>query len=114
MLTTPVAEEHIPPYQEQFPRGTWVAVACADELAEFRRTWRLHNPLSSRQLEYAGRVAQVLSVGPYHGGDMLYELRGVRGTWHECCLRAASEDEISVAQQSGGFFKRVLRRVGLA
>jgi hypothetical protein len=28
----------------------------------------------------------VQEVGFYHGGDVLYQLRGVPGTWHECCL----------------------------
>ena len=28
-------------------------------------------------------------VGYYHGGDVLYELEGVPGVWHEVCLRKA-------------------------
>jgi hypothetical protein len=39
-------------------------------------------------LKFADKIAKVKSVGFYHGGDELYELKGVPGTWHEQCLRA--------------------------
>jgi hypothetical protein len=38
-------------------------------------------------LKFADKIAKVKSVGFYHGGDELYELEGVLGTWHEQCLR---------------------------
>jgi hypothetical protein len=28
----------------------------------------------------------VTSVRYYHGGDVLYELEGIPGIWHEACL----------------------------
>jgi hypothetical protein len=36
----------------------------------------------------AGCTARVRDVGFYHGGDALYHLEGVPGTWHEACLHA--------------------------
>jgi hypothetical protein len=44
--------------------------------------------LDAVQLEYAGRIAEVESVGFYHGGDELYKLQGLPGIWHEVCLEA--------------------------
>jgi hypothetical protein len=75
------------PYKEEFPVGTHVRVANRDSLEEFARTWKLHHPLEPQQLERAGATATVTSVGFYHGGDELYQLEGVPGTWHEICLR---------------------------
>lgn len=49
-------------------------------------TWKLHNKLNVDQLEYAGMVAVVAMVSMYFGGDMLYNLEGVPGIWHEQCL----------------------------
>jgi len=42
------------------------------------------------QLNYAGHVAEVEQVSFYHGGDVLYKLRGVSGIWHEQCLSPAT------------------------
>jgi hypothetical protein len=75
------------PYKEEFPVGTRVRVADRDSLEEFARTWKLHHPLEAQQLERAGTAAVVASVGFYHGGDGLYQLEGIPGTWHEICLR---------------------------
>jgi hypothetical protein len=58
-------------------------------LEEFLETWRLHNKLQPDQLNYADQIAEVKSVGFYHGGYVLYELKGVPGIWHERCLEAA-------------------------
>jgi len=46
--------------------------------------------LQPYQLNYANHIAEVKSFGFYHGGDVLYELKGVPGIWHEQCLEAAS------------------------
>jgi len=40
------------------------------------------------QLECAGTIGKVESVGYYHGGDELYKLIGIQGTWHEENLSA--------------------------
>ena len=75
-------------YQEAYPVGTRVAVRDRDVLQAFRQSWRSHHPLSESMLEHAGARAVVAEVGFYHGGDVLYQLDGVPGTWHEACLRA--------------------------
>jgi hypothetical protein len=75
-------------YLEAFSVGSQVRVADRPALEEFRSTWHLHNPLQESQLEFAGRTAAVTRVGFYHGGDVLYELEGVPGIWHEQCLAA--------------------------
>ena len=80
----------MPAYRELYAVATRVQIADRASLEEFRTTWRYHNPLSAEQLAYAGRSGTVKEVGFYHGGDVLYQLDGIPGTWHEQCLRAAS------------------------
>jgi len=74
------------PYKEAFPIGSRVRIADLRELTEFRRSWKYHHPLEEGQLAFAGIPATVADVGFFHGGDVLYELSGVPGQWHECCL----------------------------
>jgi hypothetical protein len=76
-------------YHEEFPAGSSVRIADQLTLEEFRRTWKYHNKLEDRQLSYHDQIAVVKQVSFYHGGDVLYELEGVSGIWHECCLRLA-------------------------
>jgi hypothetical protein len=52
---------------------------------------KYHHKLRPIQLEFADRIAEVEAVGFYHGGDVLYRLVGIPGTWHERCLRPWSE-----------------------
>lgn len=73
-------------YKEDFPIGSKVRIAGRSKLEEFARSWRYHNKLQPEQLAHADVVAEVEKVGFYHGGDVLYELRGVPGIWHEQCL----------------------------
>jgi hypothetical protein len=73
-------------YNEDYPVGSTVRIVDAARLREFQQTWKYHNKLRPEQLEQAGRVAEVEKVGFYHGGDVLYELRGIPGVWHEQCL----------------------------
>ncbi len=75
------------PYREKFSLGRKVKIADLPTLEEFSRTWRYHNKLVKEQLPYHDQVAMVVRIGAYHGGDMLYQLSGVPGIWHECCLR---------------------------
>jgi len=77
------------PYKEEFPKGCAVKIASRSSLEDFLKTWRLHNKLQPEQLDYAGQIAEVESVGFYHGGDELYKLKGIPGIWHEQCLEAA-------------------------
>ena len=74
------------PYQATVADGSGVRIRSAEALAEFQRAWRWHHPLTQDMSSYAGQVATVEEVGFYHGGDPLYRLRGLPGSWHESCL----------------------------
>jgi hypothetical protein len=77
-------------YNAEFPVGTAVAIAPREVLVRFQRPrWSYHHPLTDEQLRFAGRTATVSAVGYYHGGDELYQLEAVPGTWHEGCLECA-------------------------
>jgi hypothetical protein len=76
------------PYKADFPKGTKVQIADRVFLEHFRQTWKYHHKLAPEQLGFADQIADVKSVGFYHGGDELYELEGVPGMWHEACLKA--------------------------
>ncbi len=75
-------------YNADFPVGSKVRIKSRGFLDNFQLTWKLHNPLTDHQLDYAGRVFTVTEVGYYHGGDELYTLAGIPGIWHETCLEA--------------------------
>jgi len=97
-------------YQERYPRGTAVTIADHDALLEFQRTWKYHHPIEDKQLRHAGRVALVEEAGFYHGGDVLYALVGVPGTWHEDCLRQATSAEVaSSPPQDPGLLAKLRR-----
>jgi hypothetical protein len=74
--------------EAQFPAGSRVRIADLPELARFQADWKHHHPLEPEQLEHAGQITTVRDVTYYHGGDPLYTLDNVPGTWHEACLRA--------------------------
>ena len=74
------------PYEAEYPEGSVVRVVSREDLEMFMRDWRWHNKLQADQLNYAGRVSKVVSVGFYHGGDELYTLQDLPGVWHEQCL----------------------------
>jgi len=76
-------------YEPEFPVGTRVRIVESDALYRFQQEWKWHHPLRVEQLSFAGSESQVTSVSFYHGGDELYELRGIPGIWHEACLTAA-------------------------
>ena len=80
------------PYNADFPAGTRVRVVPREKLVRFMATWMYHHTLEWEQLDFAGQVATVKSVGYYHGGDELYWLKEVPGTWHEVCLELADKD----------------------
>ena len=84
-----VGEHPVPPYQEQFPVGSRVRVRARPFLEQFQREWKYHHPISADQIDAAGRTDTVKSVGFYHGGDVLYQLSEIPGTWHEVCLESA-------------------------
>jgi len=68
-----------------------VLIRDREFLERFMAEWKLHNPLEPSQLAFAGRASSVKSVGYYHGGDELYSLADVPGTWHEACLEKVGE-----------------------
>jgi hypothetical protein len=70
----------------KFAEGAKVRVAERAVLEEFRRSWKLHNELTPSQLQYAGQIAEVDKSYMYHGGNILYALKGIPGVWHEQCL----------------------------
>jgi hypothetical protein len=80
-------------YNEDFAVGSYVRIADRQVLQRFFDTWKYHHKLESAQLEYASRIAKVESVGFYHGGDVLYDLEGVPGIWHEQLLSAFHDVE---------------------
>jgi hypothetical protein len=80
----------LPPNQELFPVGTRVRVRDSAQLLTFRAEWQYHHPLQDEMLAFASCEARVAAVGFYHGGDVLYELDGVPGLWHEACLVPAT------------------------
>jgi hypothetical protein len=57
--------------------GTKARIKPRDFLQEFQRTWKFHDPLQDFQLDYAGQIATVDSVGYYFGADELYTLHGI-------------------------------------
>jgi hypothetical protein len=77
------------PYSEEYPVGSLVEIASRGVLEEFMKTWKFHNKLQPQQLDYAGRTGRVKWFGFYHGGDELYQIEGIPGTWHEQCLNPA-------------------------
>lgn len=75
-------------YKSAFVQGTRVRVAERAFLERFMNEWKYHHKLQPEQLAYAGTVAVVEKVSFYHGGDVLYNLKDIPGTWHEQCLLA--------------------------
>ena len=73
----------------KFPEGGKARIADRVTLEEFMATWKYHHKPRPEQLEYAGRVAIVVEVGWYHGGDPVYKLGGIPGLWLDQCLRPA-------------------------
>ncbi len=76
------------PYREKFQVGSNVRIKDVAQLEEFKRTWKLHHPISSEQIAYGGRLDSVARVGFYHGGDVIYQLKSAPGTWHEELLES--------------------------
>jgi hypothetical protein len=90
---TASAEKIRSTYQEKFPVGTLVRIANRDSLEDFMRVWKFHNKLKPEQLEYAGSIRKIKSVGFYHGGDVLYQIEGAPGVWHERCVEAVRTEQ---------------------
>jgi hypothetical protein len=82
----------VPHYQELFAKDSVVRVKERTVLESFQKAWRHHNPLNDGQLAHAGKKARVVSIGFYHGGDVLYSLEGAPGVWHEECLELPRDE----------------------
>ena len=78
------------PYEALFAIGDRVVVEDRSVLEKFAREWKYHNPLMPSQIDSAGMHSTVKDVGFYHGGDPIYQLENVEGTWHEGCLKAST------------------------
>jgi hypothetical protein len=78
------------PNNADFPVGTRVRIKGNETLIQFSRPqWKFHHPVEEVQMSFAGKLAVVTNAGYYHGGDELYVLEGIPGTWHEKCLELA-------------------------
>src|SRR6516164_9530260 len=77
------------PYQEQYAKGSCVRIASRLVLQQFLRDGKYHSKLQPEQLNYADQFAEVESIGFYHGGDELYELKAFQafGILNVCCQR---------------------------
>jgi len=93
----------MPPYHSPFRPGDLVRVVSREKLSEFLPenwlgetedgdTYSLHHPIEESWLEYAGREFTVRSVGYYHCGDILLELDGIEGRWHESSVEDSLVD----------------------
>jgi len=78
------------PHKQAFPLGAKVHIADRTSLEEFAAKWRFYHKLQPEQIACAGREATVVKVGFYYGGDAVYQLEGIPGTWPEQCLRAVN------------------------
>jgi len=76
-------------HREEFSVGTPVRVVSKNELEEFKREWKAHDPLTDEQIVCADQVFRVKQTGIYFGGNVIYQLEDAPGVWHERCLRQA-------------------------
>jgi hypothetical protein len=72
----------------KYPVGSKVRIMNHAELVWFFHNWNLNNKFKPEQLAHAGEIATVKRSYMYHGGDILYELNGVPGVWHEQCIES--------------------------
>src|ERR1700729_4597707 len=91
-MRSPEPNPYPGPYKERFPIGCPVQVADEEALNHFKATSKYHHALDAAQLQFAGLITTVRSIGYYHGGDVLYGLRDTGAyTWHEACLRVPGD-----------------------
>jgi hypothetical protein len=75
---------------KNFAVGTLVRVEERETLDRFLSTPTQHSSLTHDQLEYAGCKAVISEIAFDPGGEPLYSLENIPGTWYEACLRASS------------------------
>ncbi len=61
-------------------------IADQKVLEEFQKSWVFHHGLEDGQLKYAGKAAKIVKRSFFRNGDILCELEGLPGVWHEKCL----------------------------
>jgi hypothetical protein len=71
---------------DKYQPGDTVRINDREALEAFARSWKLHHPLETSQIAFGGQTAKVRTSAMYHGGDILYELEGVPGIWHQQLL----------------------------
>ena len=79
----------MPLYNAAFAIGSRVRVQSRSTLERFQSEWKYHHRLTDEQLTFADTTGTVADVSYYHGGDPLYRLQHIPGTWHEACLMQA-------------------------
>ncbi len=72
---------------DKYPEGSKVRIADKKVLEEFQKTWVFHHKLEDEQLKYAGKTAKIVKRSTFRNGDILCELEGLPGIWHEKCLK---------------------------
>ena len=72
----------MPAYHAAFLCGEKLKIKPISFLRQYLRPeWPSHNPLEPEHLEFAGQRVSVSAVSYYHGGQILYQLRGIPGYW---------------------------------
>jgi|SRR5688572_9535111 hypothetical protein len=69
----------------KFKEGAEIRIASSAQIEQFARTSQFHDLLRPEQLQHANRTAIVRASGIYRG-DVVYQLKGVPGIWHEQLL----------------------------
>jgi hypothetical protein len=74
---------------DKFPEGSKVKIADKKVLEEFQKKWVFHHKLEDEQLKFAGKTGKIVKRMTFRNGDILVELEGMPGIWHEKCFSAA-------------------------
>lgn len=74
---------------DKFPEGSKVKIADKKTLEDFRKKWVFHHKLDDEQLKFAGKTGKIVKRTTFRNGDILVELEGIPGTWHEKCFSPA-------------------------
>ena len=74
---------------DKFPEGSKVKIADKKTLEDFKKKWVFHHNLTDEQLKFAGKTGKIVKRMTFRNGDILVELEGMPGTWHEKCFAAA-------------------------
>jgi hypothetical protein len=73
---------------DKFQAGDRVRIKSLEILQEFT-LHPVYQPLQESQFKYADKLAVIAESSMYHGGNILYQLKGVPGIWHQDLLLPA-------------------------